>query len=85
MKELGYPVVSTAFGGLLGPRGMPPNVVKKLEAACETAGQDERFRQAVRQASQEPVYRNSKEYARVLAEDSRIKQEVIKRAGIKPP
>lgn len=85
MKEAGYPVVSTAFGGLLGPRGMPPDVVKKLEAACETAGKDERFQKAVRQASQEPLYRTSAEYARVLAEDSRIKQDVIKRAGIKPP
>jgi len=85
MKELGYPVVSTAFGGLLGPKGMPADVLKKLEAACETAGNDERFRNAVRQASQDPIYRNSTEYARVLAEDSRIKQEVIKRAGIKPP
>lgn len=85
MKEAGYAVVSTAFGGLLGPRGMPPDVVKKLEAACETAGKDERFQKAVRQASQEPIYRDSADYARVLAEDSRIKQDVIKRAGIKPP
>ena len=85
MKEVGYSVVSTAFGGLLGPRGMPPDVVKKLEAACVTAGQDERFQKAVRQASQQPIYRNSADYARVLAEDSRIKQDVIKRAGIKPP
>ena len=85
MKESGFQVVSTAYGGLIGPKGMPADVVKKLEAACETAGKDERFQNAVRQASQEPIYRNAADFARVLAEDSRIKQDVIKRAGIKAP
>ena len=85
MKEAGFQVVSTAYGGLIGPKGMPADVVKKLEAACETAGKDERFQNAVRQASQEPIYRNAADFARVLAEDSRIKQDVIKRAGIKAP
>ena len=51
----------------------------------QTAGKDERFQKAVRQASQEPIYRNAADFARVLAEDSRIKQDVIKRAGIKAP
>lgn len=85
MKEVGYPVVSTAYGGLIGPRGMPADVVKKIEAACDTAGHDERFQKAVRQASQEPLYRNSSDFANVLAEDSKVKQDVIKRAGIKAP
>jgi len=85
MKESGFQVVSTAYGGLIGPKGMPADVVNKLEAACETAGKDERFQKAVRQASQEPIYRNAADFARVLAEDSRIKQDVIKRAGIKAP
>jgi tripartite-type tricarboxylate transporter receptor subunit TctC len=85
LKELGFPVVSTAYGGLVGPRGLPADVVKKIEAACETAAHDERFRKAVRQASQEPIYRSGAEFARVLAEDSEVKREVIKRAGIKSP
>jgi len=85
MKEAGFPVVSTAYGGLFAPRGTPADVTKKLEAACDTAGHDERFRQAVRQASQEPVYRTSAEFAKLLAADSDTKREVIKRAGIKAP
>jgi hypothetical protein len=39
----------------------------------------------VRQASQEPLYRNGVEFARVLAADYAIKGEVVKRAGIKAP
>jgi tripartite-type tricarboxylate transporter receptor subunit TctC len=85
MKEMGYPVVSTAYGGLVAPKGLPADVVKKLEAACETAAHDERFEKAVRQSSQEPLYRNSAEFSRVLAEDSKVKQDVIRKAGIKSP
>ena len=85
MKEVGYPVVSTAYGGLVAPKGIPADVVKKIEAACETAAHDERFMSAVRQSSQEPIYRNSAEFARVLAEDTVVKRDVIKKAGIKSP
>jgi tripartite-type tricarboxylate transporter receptor subunit TctC len=85
MKEVGYPVVSTAYGGLVAPKGVPADVVKKIEAACETAAHDERFQKAVRQSSQEPVYRNSAEFARVLAEDTAVKRDVIRKAGIKSP
>jgi tripartite-type tricarboxylate transporter receptor subunit TctC len=85
MKEAGFPVVSTAYGGLFAPKGTPPDVVRKLEAACDAAGHDERFQKAVRQATQEPVYRTSSEFAKLLAADSETKREVIKRAGIKAP
>ena len=85
MKEIGYPIVSTAYGGLVGPKGIPAEAVKKIEAACQNAAHDERFTKAVRQASQEPVYRNSAEFAQVLARDSEVKREVIRKAGIKSP
>ena len=85
MKEAGYPVVSTAYGGLFAPKGIPAEVAKKIEAACDAAGHDERFQKAVRQATQEPIYRSSPEFAKVLAADSEVKREVIKRAGIKAP
>jgi tripartite-type tricarboxylate transporter receptor subunit TctC len=85
MTEIGYPVVSTAYGGLVAPRGVPADAMRRIEAACETAGHDERFTKAVRQSSQEPIYRSSAEFARVLAQDSEVKREVIRKAGIKSP
>ena len=85
VKELGYPVVSSAFGGLFAPKGLPAEIAKRIEATCEKVVADERYRRAVRQASQEPVYRNSVEFARVLADDYAIKGEVVKRAGIRAP
>lgn len=82
MKELGYPVVSSAFGGLFAPKGTPPEVARRIEGACRRIVEDERYRQTLRQLSQEPVYRNGADFAKVLADDFAIKGEVVRRAGI---
>ncbi|MBI3513170.1 MAG: tripartite tricarboxylate transporter substrate binding protein [Proteobacteria bacterium] len=85
VKELGYPVVSSAFGGLFAPKGLPPDSAKKIEATCQSVVADERFQRAVRQASQEPVYRDAAHFGQMLAADYAIKGEIVKRAGIKAP
>ena len=85
VKELGYPLVSSAFGGLLAPKGLPSEISARIESACEKVVADERFRRATRQANQEPVYRNGADFARLLADDYAIKGDLIKRAGIKAP
>jgi tripartite-type tricarboxylate transporter receptor subunit TctC len=83
LKELGYPVVNFAFGGLFAPKGLPPDIAKKLEAACEKVVADERYQKAVRQQSQEPVFRDSAEFAKLLAADYAIKGDIVKRANLK--
>jgi tripartite-type tricarboxylate transporter receptor subunit TctC len=52
VKELGYPVMSFAFGGLFAPKGLPVDIAKKIESACEK----NRRRRAIptRRASGEP-------------------------------
>ena len=85
VKELGYNMVSSAFGGLLAPKGLPADIVKKIDGACEKIVGDDRYQKAVRQASQQPLYRNSADFARVLADDYAIKGDIVKRAGIKGP
>ena len=84
-KELGYPVVNSAFGGLLAPRGLPADIARRLEAACEKAVADERFQRAARQSSQQALYRSGADFARVLVDDYAIKGDVVRRAGIKAP
>ena len=83
VKELGYPVVSSAFGGLFAPKGLPSDIATKIEGACEKAVADERFRKAARQANQEPVYRKAADFAKMLNNDYAIKGDVVKRANIK--
>jgi len=83
VKELGYPVVSSAFGGLFAPKGLPVDIAKKIESACEKIGADERFQRAVRQAAQEPVYRSSADFAKVLDADYAVKGDIVRNAGVK--
>lgn len=83
VKELGYPVVSFAFGGLFAPKGVPADIAKKIESACQKIVADDRYQRAVRQASQQPMYRDGADFARVLAEDYAIKGDIVKRAAIK--
>jgi len=83
VKELGYPVVSAAFGGLLAPKGLPADIASRIESACEKVVADERYRKAVRLASQEPVYRNGSQFAQMLATDYAIKGDIVKRAHVK--
>ena len=85
VKELGYPLVSSAFGGLFAPKGVPSEIVKKIDSSCERAAADERFQRAVRQASQVLLYRNGGDFAKALAADYAIKGDVVKRAAIKGP
>ena len=83
VKELGYNVVNSAFGGLFAPKGLPPEIASKIDAACEKIVADDRYRRAVVQASQQPYYRKGADFAKVLADDYAIKGEVVKRANIK--
>jgi tripartite-type tricarboxylate transporter receptor subunit TctC len=83
LKESGYPVVSSAFGGLFAPKGIAPDVARKIDGACRTIVEDERYRRTLRQAFQEPVYRSGTEFAQVLANDLAVKGDVVRRAGIK--
>lgn len=83
VKELGYPVVSSAFGGLFAPKGLPVDIAKKIDSACEKIAADERFQRAVRQASQEPVYRSGADFAKVLAADYAVKGDIVRKAGVK--
>jgi tripartite-type tricarboxylate transporter receptor subunit TctC len=83
VKELGFPVVSSAFGGLFAPKGLPDDIARKIETTCEKVATDERYRRAVRQASQQPVYRNAAAFQQMLAADYAIKGDIVKRAGVK--
>lgn len=83
VKELGYPVASSAFGGLFAPKGLPAEIARKIESTCETVAKDERYQRALRQHSQQPAYRNAAEFAQRLAADYAIKGDIVKRAGVK--
>lgn len=61
-QELGYGVTSSSPYGLAGPKGMAPDVVKKLHDAFKTALFSEQSMEVMEQLNQEPAYRNSDDY-----------------------
>jgi tripartite-type tricarboxylate transporter receptor subunit TctC len=85
LKERGYPIVGYAYGGVVAPRGLADDIVRKIDAACEKAVADERFQKASRSSSQEPVYRNSAAFTKVLTDDFVVKRDVVKNAKLPPP
>jgi tripartite-type tricarboxylate transporter receptor subunit TctC len=55
-KEQGYDVAPLSYGGLLGPAGMPADVVDKLVNACATAMKSEAAQSIAKRSSQPRDY-----------------------------
>ena len=52
MKEQGFDVTPTSFGGLLAPARTPGAIVEKLSAACQGAAKDEAYAVSAQRANQ---------------------------------
>ncbi len=52
MRELGYPIAPTSFGGLLGPANLPAEVKRKLSEACRAAALGETYARLARAIAQ---------------------------------
>lgn len=80
--EGGFPLQASVWGGFIAPKGLPPAVRQKLEAACEKAAHSAAYKQKAEQVNTPLVYRNSKDYgAFVKAEQERYTQ-LIKTLGL---
>ncbi len=80
VKEQGFDVSPTSFGGLLAPAGTPQPVIGKLAAACEGAAKDEAYAAAAKRAAQPAnYYGNAATFKRLLERDTERKAEVLKR------
>lgn len=52
VREAGFAVAPTSFGGLFAPAGTPPSVRAALESACLAAAREEAYTLAMRRAMQ---------------------------------
>jgi tripartite-type tricarboxylate transporter receptor subunit TctC len=79
MREQGFAVQQSSFGGLLAPKGTPAAILQQLEQACAQAAASESYRTVAARANQPTVYyRDRAEFARRLEDDRRRKSEIIK-------
>ncbi|WP_429951871.1 tripartite tricarboxylate transporter substrate binding protein [Comamonas sediminis] len=79
-REQGYDVVTPSPLGIAGPRGLSPEIVRKLEAAVKSAMDDAAFQQAAANYGVRLEYRNAQDYnafaKKAFAEEGAIVQSI---------
>jgi len=68
LKEAGYNFMDPAVYLLVGPKGIPPAIVKKLDEAFHKAMEDPEFIQVMKKAEYEIFYRNSTDLGKFIQE-----------------
>ncbi len=82
VKELGVDTVSNSPYGLVGPKGMPPQVVKTLHDAFKRSLDDPEYLKLLAQLDQPAWYQSSEGYARWAAETFNAERATIERVGL---
>ena len=82
VKELGIDTVSNSPYGLVGPKGMPPEVVKRLHDAFKLAIDEPEHMQTLQKLDQLYWYKSSEEYAQWAAETFKTERATIERVGL---
>lgn len=81
-KELGHDIVYSSPYGIVGPKNMPPAVVKRLQDAFKTAMEDEGNKQLLDNLYQIPWYKSTEEYTKWAPEAYKLERSFVERAGL---
>lgn len=81
LKEAGYDVVHTSAFGIVGPKGMPEDVVAKIDAAIGDTLADEAFQKRLIQLGTTPLYLNHENYTKAAMKAVVDEEQTIKRLG----
>jgi len=82
VKELGVDTVSNSPFGLVGPKGMPPQVVKVLHDAFKKSLDDPEYLKMLAQLDQPAWYMSSEDYARWAVGMLKSERATIERVGL---
>jgi tripartite-type tricarboxylate transporter receptor subunit TctC len=82
VKELGVDTVSASPFGLVGPKGMPRDVVKTLHDAFKKSLDDPEYLKLLATLDQPAWYRTSEEYAQWAVETFKAERATIERVGL---
>jgi tripartite-type tricarboxylate transporter receptor subunit TctC len=78
VKEQGFDVSPTSFGGIMAPAGTPEPVLAKLEQACAAAANDETYRTVAKGGGQPDNYHaDRKTFASRLQRDIAVKKAAL--------
>jgi tripartite-type tricarboxylate transporter receptor subunit TctC len=84
LAELGYPVNWRGFGGLWAPRGLPPAVAQRLEAACLEATASDTYRSVMTSAAQVVAPLDGARFRERLVAEGREAHALLDRLGLIP-
>lgn len=80
VKEQGYDVIPSSFGGLLAPPGTPAPVLARLSSACAEAAKDDVYVTTAKRAGQpDDYYTDAAAFRQRLARDIESKARVLAR------
>lgn len=69
VREQGFDVVFTMWRAVLAPRGTPPAIVEKLEAAFRRLSEDRSFQALIRSLGDEVQFQGSKEFGQTWRQE----------------
>jgi len=85
MAQAGFPHFEfPVYGGLLGPAGMPADVVQKINADANKALKSPAFLEALKQNALVPVGGTPQQFSQFLATDLQRWTKVVKAGNIRP-
>jgi tripartite-type tricarboxylate transporter receptor subunit TctC len=82
VKELGIDTVSNSPYGIVGPKGIPQPIVKRLHDAIKLAMDDPEHQKTLQQLDQLYWYKSSEDYAKWAAETLKAERATIERVGL---
>jgi len=82
LKELGYDFVNETVFSVVGPAGLPADVLSRLENAFTRAKDSAEFKAVVEKLDLIPVYYNSKEYDKFLKDSWARLEKNLKETGL---
>jgi tripartite-type tricarboxylate transporter receptor subunit TctC len=82
VKELGVDTVSNSPFGLVGPKGMSPQVVKVLHDAFKRSLDDPEYLKLLAQLDQPGWYQSGEDYAKWAAATFKAERATIERVGL---
>jgi len=87
VKEIGFPYDLRAGDilGIWGPKGLPPEVVKKLENAVKHAGESPEYKGNLERWGDEVRFRDSREFTKLIHDIYPQMGEMIKLLGFSKP
>jgi tripartite-type tricarboxylate transporter receptor subunit TctC len=81
-REQGFDIVVEKFRGLLGPKGLPPEVIAYWEQAVQKVLADPSFREFYKSIYMIPAFKDHQEYRRYLDQRDQSLRQYMRGIGI---